>query len=526
MEDDKDYGWKVEVTAAVGIDEATGKTVPLTYEIIEEELEIKKAFNFVPVNGAVARGVEDTDLVISATDTSLFTCTAWDEWDLVPSNEVAFTEASLVDGLPGEIAVVDGKIVYNPESDYNTEDFWEGDTEPFIEAKAVWTKNPEKFVTVRIPVSIKAVEDASRVSDWEWQMDDFTEGAAIPGFGGEDSLGKVIFYLDDVDVVDEAPDCRDAQLSLVNAAGETVMVLNGSYEVTNATGPYTLVFTASADQAVPYDLVKHNAASAEYGVKLTYVTAEGDEANVVKTQEVRTVTVYDTDRAPVVTNFVVNGLENGVAYADSKLSFACDFTDADAEDMEHISTTVKFSVDGDTWNDVAQLPAVLTKGDTYLFYASASYDSDWQVGNADEYAGNSIIVHVKNTAPAADKAGANLFIQREEGVTEGRTRSCTFTITDIDGADDLILALDANGTEGTEITDNNGTLALALVDGTVTAEFTMNDAIGTDSDVTNMQYTFYVGDNGNDGSFANALKFTVTIDYMADPAPVVAVVTG
>jgi hypothetical protein len=50
-------------------------------------------------------------------------------------------------------------------------------------------------------VSIKAVEDATRVSDWEWQMDDFTEGAAIPGFGGEDSPGKVIFYLDDVDVV-------------------------------------------------------------------------------------------------------------------------------------------------------------------------------------------------------------------------------------------------------------------------------------------------------------------------------------
>ncbi|MBO7741534.1 MAG: hypothetical protein J6S21_03180, partial [Victivallales bacterium] len=302
-------------------------------------------------------------------------------------------------------------------------------------------------------------------------------------------------------------------LEVLDASGRLLLTIPGRTEIAGA----SCFFIPEAAEVISCESVLHPDSALSCTPRLIYLTAR-DDTDVQIAVACGEREIVDRDRPVEIEKFTVNGRSDAfTVYANDVLAVTevlC--RDEDREDQDHIVTGAYIAVDAGEWRDLTQGQPALSKGQLCRLIPYARYAADWRAFLPDEAAGEvtspemEINVMVLNSPPEATSQTAHItIIQEPDG---SRTGSCTFTLTDADGAEDLLLSADS-------ISCGWGKLALTLDNGTVTAVFTVSDDIAC-GESRSESLTFQAGDLGDTGDFSNPVDLTVQVDYTLNPAPV------
>lgn len=465
------------------------------------------SFNFSVAGGYEMDEDQEGGLTIAATDEQ-FECTAWNGTDLVSTDKVEFTEAALAEGFEaaGTVVVESGKVVFTPAKDFN------GDVKINVTAKSTDADlSGATEVEAEVAVTVNPVDDPAELYVYGIPSLNFVEGKTVMETEGLEFR----FYEKEVDA-GEANLVEDARLLLLNA-DETVaynvpvkLVPETPAGVTPEAGMvYYKVDFSACDAEIAYATVKHPATSKDFTASL--LVTDGGDDKLPATLETAA-TVLDTDRLPVFQDVNVTAVSgkldggDGIysIQADSEFELTAVVTDADQEDSPTYAVVYKYS-DGTTatapWKKGATLKPEITATSNGK---SVVYDGTLELT-------------VVNSAPVASTTSGRIFILRGGS---NYTGTATLTVSDADGAEDLVLAssaaLDAASTLAGDVT-----ITSAAVSGDDTAlEVTLSYTVPADQrasadDLTGTATISFVDKSGD------KIDYTLAIDYKENPVPVV-----
>ncbi len=488
--------------------EKTPTTITLTGP---SEISLVSAFSFTNNGGYEMEEDQEGGLTIAATDDQ-FTCTAWNGEDLVNSTEVKFIAATFVDdsAKPGEVKVKDGAVVFTPAENYN------GKVKINVTAQSTNKDLSDAApVAATVEVTVKPVDDPADLHVYGTPSLNFVEGKKV----NETEGLSLWFYEKEVDAGEDNLQ-EAATLRLVNpnkSAAYTLevkLVAETPEGVTAKDGEvYYKVDFSECTTEISYLTVTHPATEKTLAAVLD--VKDGGDAQQETVLAAGNAKVKDTDRAPVIESvnvasksgkLVDNGDGKYTIAADSVFDITATVTDADEEDQASYSVAYKY--DGET----AEAKAPWAKGKTLKPVVTAT-----SFGKEVTYDGT-LELAVENSAPTADVASGRIFILRGVSVYTG---TATLTLTDVDGADDIVSEKRSIGlSEGNTL---KGTVeaTFAKVEGQpnqqlVTFSYTVPEEQRiSETDLTATLTVEFADKSGE------TVSYDLTIDYMENPVPVV-----
>ncbi|MBQ4479668.1 MAG: hypothetical protein II943_03415 [Victivallales bacterium] len=461
--------------------------------IASVDFDVNKSFNFRVAKGAIFETDEDTEMTIDAADSTKFEATAWDTASstLKPTTNVKFVNVSPIDASVGTIGVTAGyELIFRPAAN------WNGDVDIHAVAKSITiadTNTPVDFTITVNPVSdpLDVVLTANNLAAVE----------------GEAVSGTLTLTATDVD---GGKSLTGATVTL----GDSFLTITGTFEPQGTdAGVTTYLFTANGP-SVPYTAVVHPADSADYD--LTVVVTDGTD----QYELADTVTVADTDQEIPSVDFAVNGESAALEVtADATLTAEGSAEDPDEEDVATVA--VQWSEDGTTWGStqpaLAKGLVIYAKGVATSSYALKAYSVD----------SATVTVTVENSAPVVPVTNGSVFVLRHEDKSTPEPGVATFTATDADGLDDLLLCVEPTrsaepaATTEIDLAGIYGDAHVAVANGTITFTYTVKDSTVQTNDDTEETLTFYV----TDASEEDFLQVDVKCTFQENPLPVLAAAT-
>ncbi len=465
-----------------------------------------KGFNFTVAEGTVFETDEEVPLEVSPLD-EVFTCTAWNGSDLVPTTAVKFTMAGLATESTGT-----GSVLLTPDGGFRfipKKDFFGTVT---LEYTATSTEG-KGSVKGSLTVTVHDVDDIPTLTN-KGSSFVLIEGKAVK------DLGDAIYLNFSEEEVDREPSLKsEATLTFtpVDGEGETITFPVTLTPVTTSDrepGTYTYsVDFSQVDLVIPYTTVKHPAARKEYTGILS-VTDGGKEAYAVTLDGIPAI-VKDVDIAPVITGFgtkPISGMLELVAgkvrtwkvQADSL--FTPDVLAADADEEDEVTVSLEYFYEDMPAMTFTQIPSPLEKGRTLVAVATATSGT---LGAALRG-----YYQVVNKAPELAENSGRIFIRRGGSTLTG---SVTLEVTDVDGADDITVNKGYDDTstlpDGLTIDrKDDGNVA------TLTLTFTVPEsALGGTEDLQ-ARYSVWIGDADQETS---RQIYTLEVDFKENPVPVV-----
>ncbi|MGN0892155.1 MAG: cadherin-like domain-containing protein [Oligosphaeraceae bacterium] len=465
-----------------------------------------KGFNFTVAEGAAFETDEEVPLEVSPWD-EVFTCTAWNGTDLVPTTAVEFTKIALAPESIGAGSVVitkDGGFLFTPKKDF------------FGTVTLEYTASSTEgkgSVDGTLTVTVNNVDDIPTLTN-KGSSFVLIEGKAVK------DLGDAIYLNFSEEEVDREPSLKsEATLTFtpVDGEGETITFPVTLTPVTTSDrepGTYTYsVDFSQVDLVIPYTTVKHPAARKEYTGILS-VTDGGKEAYAVTLDGIPAI-VKDVDIAPVITGFgtkPISGMLELVAgkvrtwkvQADSL--FTPDVLAADADEEDEVTVSLEYFYEDMPAMTFTQIPSPLEKGRTLVAVATAASGT---LGAALRG-----YYQVVNKAPELAENSGRIFIRRGGSTLTG---SVTLEVTDVDGADDITVNKGYDDTstlpDGLTIDrKDDGNVA------TLTLTFTVPEsALGGTEDLQ-ARYSVWIGDADQETS---RQIYTLEVDFKENPVPVV-----
>ena len=483
------------------------------------DFNVYQSFNFFLATGATFETDEDVALTISATDTTKFEATAWDTATstLKPTSDVAFTGTPTLDPAEaGAIAVQSGALVFTPAEN------WSGAV--VVSATAKSTTIADTDTDVNFPITVNPVDDP------------LVEVSCDSNLHGTESYpldGNVFFEFKDVDGGKFIT--SDATLT-VTLSGSQTFEVSGTVEhgQPNAEGVTAYTFMPAATPEIPYTAVIHPESSGEFGWSLALT----DTATESYTLE-GTMPVKDVDRPPAITSFEVNGTSTFPLEIKADTVALVNLLTGEDPDEEDTVGFDFYKVDRTTnpWSytlyaeDVASFENKLTQDfmpwrkDTetcFAVRANSSYGGGFNETTID------FSFKCVNSAPVVPTDNGSVFVLRHEDKSTPDPGVATFTATDADGNDDLLLCAEptraATPAADTEIDLEGfyGDAHVAIVNGDITFTYTVKPATVETNMDTEETLTFYVTDTDEE----DFIPVTVKCTFQANPPPVLASASG